>query len=1064
MSLFERNRQQKRRDKTRFCEKCGTDIKINGWTQHEESCRKQEEMVALSSKLSRIDRMQKRQREEEFLLSSRAGPSKVPRSSDASRSRQATPPPAEDNELEYLTGASTLHNNNQPSESAYASASPSVTLAPVALASEPLASEPLASEPPISTTPAAEPFAPGILASGLLAPNAIAPAPLAPPSITLESFPYEPLAPDNLAPGLVTVIPEAELYASDSEALAPALSATELLPPEPFPPESLASDLFSPGSIPLQAPESASSPAEVVHSMSVATQPLLPLPFPDGVRLPAEGDYRVEHHPRSKRAAEYFAPNSFQRHPPPDPDHAPLPNPWSPYFESRLEFEIAELALETGMTVEQTNRFLDLIHRARRRQEDVSIKKYSEVKLRWEAASQRTAKFHKEEVHATYGVVDGKFDVYYRDVWEWTTELLRNPRIFPQFIFDAQKFFRFDGGRFSHVIDEPFTADLFWNCQSRCPDERGKPICFILYADKTKLSSFGTAKAYPVVARIANLPVQIRNGTGVGGGHLVGWLPIVKEDNKYRKAKLGLWANFKNVVWHESFKRILRIIATSKTTGLWLQCADGIIRLFFLFLQIISADYEEQCTMASTRGNWGLCPCPICLVPKANLFPDLTTVHPLRTTKDAKSTLKNAREAIRKKDKEKILKDKGQRDVESCFWDVEADVHSAFTYDRLHVHLIGLWADHLGAQLQVHIGILKKAHLIDDYYKDFPRWRGLKHPTTEYVVQSRSSDDADISGKNWGFPKLHAGDHVLLCIMLNGVLRNYDTKPNEQTHGPLKDWYLFRTNFREFAAQILRIDHWMVASDMIRTELNDADAWAQQQEAEILGIALNTDESPELSLSESEAMELEKQGRVRLGSKCSKATPSQVEKQHELDDAFSDFPQRLDRFIRSIVTISTPLTQLCISEIVECRLLVVCYQSKVDWQQAIDLLRVSPMFYRIPHYDCVIIRLDDSSYMFGRLLFMFKCQVGRSSLSIGMILPFTVAQNTSDENKELDRDLNFFRLKASPHADAAFISLHDVERGALLAPDPDKPDEFLVVDTVDRDMFLRVQQIRSKAM
>jgi hypothetical protein len=32
---------------------------------------------------------------------------------------------------------------------------------------------------------------------------------------------------------------------------------------------------------------------------------------------------------------------------------------------------------------------------------------------------------------------------------------------------------------------------------------------------------------YPVIARIGNLPADIRNGNGLGGGELVGWLPIV---------------------------------------------------------------------------------------------------------------------------------------------------------------------------------------------------------------------------------------------------------------------------------------------------------------------------------------------------------------------------------------------------------------------------------------------------------------------------------------------------------------------------------------------------------
>jgi hypothetical protein len=32
---------------------------------------------------------------------------------------------------------------------------------------------------------------------------------------------------------------------------------------------------------------------------------------------------------------------------------------------------------------------------------------------------------------------------------------------------------------------------------------------------------------YPVYARIGNLDVDIRNSNGIGGGELVGWLPIV---------------------------------------------------------------------------------------------------------------------------------------------------------------------------------------------------------------------------------------------------------------------------------------------------------------------------------------------------------------------------------------------------------------------------------------------------------------------------------------------------------------------------------------------------------
>jgi hypothetical protein len=84
--------------------------------------------------------------------------------------------------------------------------------------------------------------------------------------------------------------------------------------------------------------------------------------------------------------------------------------------------------------------------------------------------------------------------------------------------------------------------------QSTIPSH-AKPFSIILYADKTRLSSFSTEKGYPVVARCANLPVSIRNGEGVGGGRLVGWLPIVRSDLNN--------LNFRQLMNPYSQKRIL---------------------------------------------------------------------------------------------------------------------------------------------------------------------------------------------------------------------------------------------------------------------------------------------------------------------------------------------------------------------------------------------------------------------------------------------------------------------------------------------------------------------------
>jgi hypothetical protein len=40
-------------------------------------------------------------------------------------------------------------------------------------------------------------------------------------------------------------------------------------------------------------------------------------------------------------------------------------------------------------------------------------------------------------------------------------------------------------------------------------------------------------------------------------------------------------------------------------------------------------------------------------------------------------------------------------------------------------------------------------------------------------------------------------------ILAKGVTRGYNTKVNEGMHGPLKDSYELRSNFRDFAEQVI---------------------------------------------------------------------------------------------------------------------------------------------------------------------------------------------------------------------------------------------------------------------
>jgi hypothetical protein len=65
----------------------------------------------------------------------------------------------------------------------------------------------------------------------------------------------------------------------------------------------------------------------------------------------------------------------------------------------------------------------------------------------------------------------------------------------------------------------------------------------------------------------------------------------------------------------------------------------------------------------------------------------------------------------------------------------------------------------------------------------------------------RIADEQEERPKDWNFPKLHLLQHAFDDIEAKGVTRNYNTKPNEKMHGPLKKAYLLKTNFKDYAKQ-----------------------------------------------------------------------------------------------------------------------------------------------------------------------------------------------------------------------------------------------------------------------
>ncbi|KAG1874443.1 hypothetical protein F4604DRAFT_1880894 [Suillus subluteus] len=744
-------------------------------------------------------------------------------------------------------------------------------------------------------------------------------------------------------------------------------------------------------------------------------------------RLPSE--FKTEYHPRSGRPTLFQPFDEFRISS--EAQHTPIidKEPWHP-FRSRGDFKFSEIAIEAALNKSQINALFSLITCV-------------------------------SEVSVTYKKNEQVYEVHARPIWDWALDLLDNPLLAPHFVWDTCCVFKHNGTR-------------WWDIQSSLPDVDGAvPLCFILYADKTKLSSHGTVKGYPVVVQCANLPIHIWNGETFGGGRVIGWLPIVPEDAG-EEGKLG-YTTLKHV--HA---------AQYSKTGYLHKCHNDVLRWLFPIILILSADYEEQCMMSLICGRGGKCPCPVCLVPLAELH-DLSKTYPLRSMEEAKEALRVYGRS--KAQGEEILKALGLRPVE---------------------HLLGELKKILASLGREAEAAFEK--LIDD----FPRWRNLNHfksainvsfsdgnkhrdlskqslyacltiltartspegyqllrvistylqldsligldvhtegtlaaieaellvfdtELKAYVTCAESSNIEKLK-LDWNFLKTHLWKHVVRDIRRKGVARNFSTRPNEKMHGPLKDTYHHRMNGKDVATQILRVDHHKFALMLLRERVNQVDEYDRLQ---ALG-----DDLPD------EDVAVTFNGHVKLGAPTQHPTSIlDLENRSSVDRAFQAFRRKFTEFVNhSLPTYGHQLTNWITFpadyQIHEHHYLKVNYESMVDWKQVTDHLQCNPQFHRVA-------TLMAEETIFVRLIFLFRCSISNfGSFEFVLVQPYTVRINSACRT---DHFFKFTHVKAVPRASSIFVPLSSFIRGAVLVPDPDHQDEHLVVDHIDSDMFLRMK-------
>ncbi|KAG1768464.1 hypothetical protein EV702DRAFT_1181984 [Suillus placidus] len=839
---------------------------------------------------------------------------------------------------------------------------------------------------------------------------------------------------------------------------------------------------------------------------------------PPPVPIEQPYEFKTEFHPRSGRQTLYQRFEEFGI----TPETQALPaeqEPWRP-FQSRADFEFSEIALDAALNKNQIDRLLNLMARISQGQAKITLKNESDLRKAMDNAAAELTPFSKHEVKVPYKKEERVFEVHARPLWDWALDLLDNPLLAPHFVWDAQRVYKHDGTDFVRFFDEPWTGDRWWDIQSRLPQNLdAAPFCFILYADKTRLSSHGTVKGYPVVAHCANLPVHIRNGEGIGGGR------VVPEDAS-EEGKLG-YTTMKRVVWHESFIKLLVNLDQFSKTGYSYSCYDKILRWLFPVILILSGDYEEQCMMSLIRGLKCKCPCPVCLVPLDELH-DLSKTFPIRSAKDAQAAL-NVYIQNRTQGEE-VLKGLGLRPVANVLWLVEnSDPHEALSLDDLHtlhggtggVHLLGelktILAD-LGRQAQddlethdgnkrrdlvkvctytlmdaefswliiakqafyVALSVLKRQvspegyrllHVIRSYLQldsliglDVHTERTLEMIDAEFLVYDAALKDyveyattkssiEDIK-TDWNFPKTHLWKHARRDIESKGVARNYSTRPNEKLHGPLKAAYLSQSNGKDVAKQILRVDHHKCAALLLRGHVDTLD---EQHHLQALG-------DDDALGDEDHVDHTNHNGHFKLGSPQSCAiTIQDIENRRGAQDtAFQGFRRKFSNFVNiSLPTYGFHLTRWFTIpvdfQIHEYRYLRLNYESTVNWKQSTDHLRSNPSFHGSPRFDCALIKLTAEKNVFVKIILMFQCEVPDvvGTFQLALVQPYTAG--IPGGARRIDKDLRLNRVKAVPRGDSIFVPLKSFIRGAVLARDPEHRDEFLVVEHIDSDMFLRMK-------
>ncbi|KAI0324005.1 hypothetical protein GY45DRAFT_1314512 [Cubamyces sp. BRFM 1775] len=805
-------------------------------------------------------------------------------------------------------------------------------------------------------------------------------------------------------------------------------------------------------------------------SESVASLRLPTFRAPTLINAPmlSEDDFLVVRHPHAQ-VPPFIKPFEEFNRGAPDVDPARLPkNPTEP-FDSVADFEFAEIAADAALSQKHVNRLLSLIGRVANGSAAISFRTYRDMKKAWDVASYQAPTYVSHSVVVPYKNEDRTYAMHARDPFEWGISLVKDPLLAPQFVWNSQRLYKYNGTTWERFVDEPDTADRWWEVESALPAD-GNLLGYILYADKTRLSSFGTQKGYPIMARLANLPARVRNSDGHGGGQIIGFLPIVEDEKE--EGKKG-FTNHKRAVWHSAFEILLERIRTYGKIGYKCECGDGVLRVLYPIILMLVADYEEQAVMSLIHGPNGLCPCPVCEIPaNEQQYLSIQPTHPARDPSHVQAIVEDA--SLNKAQMEEVLKPMGIRPLKNVFWTMpHCNVYKALSWDRLHAYHGGLFSDHLFAQFQDVVSKLGRPAVaqVNDQFNAIPRWPNLNHFAEVAAVNfTDGTKYEDISkvivpASYNVFPQSTCprGYILLKCLRCyivldvlsglevhlastmelyaKGLIKFSDTIKYGEEH-PEKNWNFPKGHTQQhvlddigakgvtknFNGKLFEKLHGPVKEIYDRqTNFKNVDVQIAEIEhrrmvAQFIRAHLDAvNEAAKQDQADTTTRKGSLQfSHIRLGSLITQ-TFADLEKSRTADPIFTRFRLRLEAYLNRRYASTAWVRLKAEDEISVSRYIQADYESRVG---------------------------------FAQLRLVFICEFEKTAYPIALVSNFDVA---TTRIPAMDADLGLHRVRQS--ADPVFIPATSIIRGALLSDafTAGQRDRF-VIDTVDGDMFLRLGQ------